>query len=135
MENKKFIDKLNTKSIAAGFVLWVLPIIVIASYGAIAGKRETIIWPAIIVVQFAASILWLIARLGGFSMFSSGVKGTGAAVMNRKYKLGSYQNEERKVAPKPYDVEIKARDKSKQGIITALVLTILELIIVLPIIL
>ncbi|MCK5807128.1 MAG: hypothetical protein KAG91_01895 [Mycoplasmataceae bacterium] len=132
---KNRFSNINTKSLLIGFIVWVIILIIIVSIGYAVGSANTVIWPAIIVTQMAAALLWLIARIGGFSTFSHGMRGMGNSALNRKSKLGEFTDKERKETKKPFELEKEAKSKNKQGIIMMVILTVIETIIILPIIL
>lgn len=133
MSEKNQTTKLNKKEIIKGLVISLVVFIVIISVGYGIGSKESAIWPAAVVTDYAIAGLWLVALFGGFSMSSSASRKVGRSILEKNNnKLGAYSDKERKQAKTPWEIERDNKKKSKQGVYTVAIVATIILLISIP---
>ena len=127
---KKIIKniKKNKNQLVLGMVLSLFILIGIMIFVIIKKTGPEKYLPAIMVTQLGVSLLWFVARLGGFSILSSSSRKLGTSIRDRKMnKLGGYSSEEKKGKAKtPWEIEEEAKQKSKAGIYLMWIIVIIE---------
>ena len=124
----------NKKQLITGLLISFLIFTSVFIFALVKKTAEGLYMPAIIITQAGISMIWLVARFGGFSILSSSTRKLGTSVRDRKMnKLGGYNaDDKKKDAKKPWEIEQEAKLKSKSGIYLMWIIATLEIAIFLP---